>query len=148
MDRVLFNDMFRVVEVDPEGKKFEKVSRLKCKSDGFEADLLLDVNIELYPINQSDKFTLALAETLDLDGTADSGVYDPLLGTDQKPSLMDSYEYVMYGKVFKYTAKDKDLTVSVYASFGGLLMKLTGDERNLEKIRPDSNIYLLMRKTT
>lgn len=80
-------------------------------------DLLLDINVELYPVGENDRLTLALAKTLDLTGQADSGVYDPLLGTPAKPSLMDKYEYVMHGKVFKYDLESsQDMTVLRSAS--------------------------------
>ena len=36
----------------------------------------------------------------------------------------------------------------VYASFGGLLMQLTGEPKRLEDLDIDQNIYLLMRKVT
>lgn len=68
----------------------------------------------------------------------------------RRESLLDSYEYVMYGLVYKYAAepgsKDGGVKVSVYASFGGLLMKLTGDPAKLAVLEVDSKVYLLMRK--
>jgi DNA-directed RNA polymerase I, II, and III subunit RPABC3 len=36
--------------------------------------------------------------------------------------------------------------VQVYISFGGLLMKLTGDLQKLQELDVDANIYLLIRK--
>jgi hypothetical protein len=67
-----------------------------------------------------------------------------------RQSLMDEYEYVMYGKVYKYKdTPDKDnnqVKVEVYVSYGGLLMKLSGDPRKLEELELDSNVYLLIRK--
>ena len=46
-----------------------------------------------------------------------------------KPSLMDNYDYVMYGKIFKY--KDNSSAgharVEVFISYGGLLMQLIGE---------------------
>jgi hypothetical protein len=42
---------------------------------------------------------------------------------------------------------DEDEDSSVLSSFGGLLMKLTGDERNLSSLELDQRLYLLMRKT-
>ena len=80
---------------------------------------------------------------------------------------MDSYEYVMHGKVFKVSDKkmasnDQMLATlywcstliaflravcsEVFASFGGLLMSLKGDPRNLSKIELDMRIYLLAKK--
>jgi DNA-directed RNA polymerase I, II, and III subunit RPABC3 len=68
----------------------------------------------------------------------------------RKESLLDAYEYVMYGLVYKYTPetgnKDGGVKVSVYVSFGGLLMKLTGDPAKLNVLEVDSKVYLLMRK--
>tara|TARA_B110001452_G_scaffold161502_1_gene134440 strand:- start:266 stop:379 length:114 start_codon:yes stop_codon:yes gene_type:complete len=34
----------------------------------------------------------------------------------------------------------------VYVSFGGLLMRLRGDSKHLQKLVLDTRIYLLMRK--
>mmetsp|Transcript_11299 Transcript_11299/g.15641 ORF Transcript_11299/g.15641 Transcript_11299/m.15641 type:complete len:144 (+) Transcript_11299:98-529(+) len=137
---VLFEDLFEIKEIDKE--KFEKVSRISGISENYEMELILDVNTDIYPLDLGQKFSLALASTLNLDGTPDDGVYDPIA----KPSLADNYQYVMYGKVFKYSEEKKPaLKVSIFVSFGGLLMMLKGDPRNLQGIDLDSRIYLLMR---
>lgn len=48
-------------------------------------------------------------------------------------SLLDQYDYVMYGKVFKVEISKADHgrepTMHIMASFGGLLMKLSGDHK-------------------
>lgn len=44
---ILFDDMFLVKDVDPEGKKFDRVSRLFCDSESFKMELILDVNTQL-----------------------------------------------------------------------------------------------------
>lgn len=36
----------------------------------------------------------------------------------------------------------------IFVSYGGLLMSLKGDPRNLQKIELDMRMYLLMRKVT
>ena len=61
---------------------------------------------------------------------------------------MDAYEYVMYGKIFKYkdSSKSGQLRVEVFISFGGLLMQLIGDPKKLETLEVDNNVYLLLRK--
>jgi DNA-directed RNA polymerase I, II, and III subunit RPABC3 len=51
----------------------------------------------LYKLWTGDKFVLVLASTLNLDGTPDSNEFNQ----SGAPSLMDAYEYVMHGKVFK-----------------------------------------------
>lgn len=67
------------------------------------------------------------------------------------PSLLDDFEYVMHGLVYKY-APDSGrgggggARVCVYASFGGLLLKLKGDPAKLAVLEVDSKVYLLLRK--
>eukprot|EP01113_Clastostelium_recurvatum_P047608 TRINITY_DN8520_c0_g1_i2.p1 TRINITY_DN8520_c0_g1~~TRINITY_DN8520_c0_g1_i2.p1 ORF type:complete len:156 (-),score=35.53 TRINITY_DN8520_c0_g1_i2:24-464(-) len=140
---ILFEDIFNVKDIDPDGKKFEKVSRFYCVSESYEMDLFLDVNTDIYQISEEDRFTLVLAPTLDLHGAPDDGIFNPI----ERPSLADKYEYVMYGKVFKYQEETQPTQkVSLYLSFGGLLMLLKGDPRNLQGIEPEARLYLLIRK--
>lgn len=68
MAGVLFEDIFNVKDMDPEGKKFDRVSRLHCESESFKMDLILDINSWLYPMDLGDKFRLVLATTLREDG--------------------------------------------------------------------------------
>lgn len=42
MAGILFEDIFNVKDMDPEGKKFDRVSRLHCESESFKMDLILD----------------------------------------------------------------------------------------------------------
>jgi DNA-directed RNA polymerase I, II, and III subunit RPABC3 len=61
---------------------------------------------------------------------------------------MDKYEYVMYGRVFKYkdASAQGAVRADVFVSFGGLLMQLTGDPARLQELALDLNVYLLIRK--
>lgn len=62
-------------------------------------------------------------------------------------NLLDEYEYGMCGKVFKYEyLSDPPRHVGVVASFGGLLMLLQGEQRNLIRIQLDQKVYALIRK--
>ena len=47
-----------------------------CTSENYEMDLVIDVNTQLYPIGVGQRFTFALARTLNEDGSADDDVYD------------------------------------------------------------------------
>ena len=76
MAGVLFEDIFDVKDIDPEGKKFDRVSRLHCESESFKMDLILgwapviykfssdpiiiiqDINSWIYPMDLADKFRL------------------------------------------------------------------------------------------
>lgn len=130
------------------------MSRIKARSDLYEMDLILDINIDVYPVSQGDKLTVCLASTLNLDGTEmetargsnNQYVYDASIGS--RPTLADRYDYVMFGRVFKY--KDSSASghskADVYVSFGGLLMQLTGDPKRVEDLDLDQTVYLLIRK--
>jgi hypothetical protein len=69
---------------------------------------------------------------------------------------MDDYEYVMHGRVFKYTGgaggagggggASSRARVEMVASFGGLLLKLGGEAAKLQLLEVDSAVYLLVRK--
>ncbi|KHN76496.1 putative DNA-directed RNA polymerases I, II, and III subunit RPABC3 [Toxocara canis] len=142
---ILFDDMFLVKDVDPDGKKFDRVSRLFCDSESFKMELILDVNTQLYPMHLNDKFRLMLATTLRDDGLPDEPEYDALANYPR----MDPFEYVMFGKVYRIEGEESSAesnTLAAYASFGGLLMRLKGDANNLHGFELDSNIYLLMKK--
>jgi DNA-directed RNA polymerase I, II, and III subunit RPABC3 len=54
--------------------------------------------------------------------------------------------YAMYGKIFKWRQENIKALIEVQVSFGGLLMRLKGDPRHLQKLALDSRVYLLMRQ--
>lgn len=66
-------------------------------------------------------------------GSADDGNYNPKV---QQNSLMDNYDYVMHGRVFavKYIENQR---IEVQASFGGLLMRIRGEQAHLESFTVD-----------
>ncbi len=73
----LFEERFNVMTKDPDGKKFDRVSRYLCKSDGVtETDLEIDINIDIYKLKPGDKISVMLASTLDPHGTPDDGTFD------------------------------------------------------------------------
>lgn len=147
MAGVLFEDIFNVKDMDPEGKKFDRVSRLHCESESFKMDLILDINSWLYPMDFGDKFRLVLATTLREDGYPDSCEFNPM---ETEGSRADSFEYVMYGKIYRIEGDEahNEATgrLSAYVSYGGLLMRLQGDANNLHGFEMDQHLYLLMKK--
>ncbi|XP_010268240.1 PREDICTED: DNA-directed RNA polymerases II and V subunit 8A-like [Nelumbo nucifera] len=141
---LLFEDIFTVKQIDPDGKKFDKVSRIVATSEQFDMYMQLDVNTEIYPLRVDDKFTMVLAPTLSLDGTPDSGYYTQV----GRKSLADKFEYVMHGKLYKISEEGSgaNVKVEIYASYGGLLMLLKGDPSNAANFELDQRLFLLMRK--
>ncbi|KAF8213393.1 hypothetical protein K438DRAFT_1803906 [Mycena galopus ATCC 62051] len=154
----IFDDIFTINAIDKEGKKFDRVSRLYAQSKNYDMKLTLDYNIELFPLMQDQSFALALASSLTRGGTQGaSGADGTAEDTEDKDrdvwrpdgkgrrGLEEDYEYVMYGKVYKFDTGTDEL-VTVYASFGGLLLSLTGSYRHLTSIVLGESIYVLMRK--
>lgn len=48
-------------------------------------------------------------------------------------------------QIYKYDEGASSDTVTVYGSFGGLLMALTGNYRHLSNVTVGNNVYLLLR---
>ena len=140
-EAILFDDLFDVIKVNPEGKKFERVDRIVCKGETYEMDLYIDIANEVFSLKTNEKFTFTLSSTLNLDGSPDSDEYT----ADTKPTLLDEYDYGMCGKVFKYEYL-ADKKVAIVASFGGLLMLIQGEQKHVMKIQLDQKIYALIRK--
>ncbi|KAL6503335.1 DNA-directed RNA polymerases II and V subunit 8A [Orobanche gracilis] len=140
MAGTLFEDIFAVEQLDPDGKKFDKTSRILASSEQFEMLMLLDVNTEIYPMHVGEKFMMVLASTLNLDGTPDTGYYTP----GNKKSLADEFDYVMHGKLYKISKEQAK--VSMVVSFGGLLMLLEGEASIAAKFELDQKLFILLRK--
>ncbi|KAJ7130051.1 hypothetical protein C8R43DRAFT_1239954 [Mycena crocata] len=156
---IVFDDIFTINAINKEGKKFDRVSRLYAHSKNYDMDLTLDYNIELFPLKEDQSFALALASSLarggaqatsGADGTADDSddkdrdVWRP--DGKGRRGLEEDYEYVMYGKVYKFDSGTNTELVTAYASFGGLLLSLTGSHRHLTSVVLGEPVYVLMRK--
>ena len=48
--QILFEDLFEVQKVNPEGKTFKRVDRVVSHCTAFGADLVFDVASELFPV--------------------------------------------------------------------------------------------------
>lgn len=142
-DNILYEDNFLVEDLNPEeksSKAFKNIGRVVAKGTTYDVSVIIDIQTELFPIKMKERLTIALAKSLNLTGKAEDGIYDQ----SGQPSLLDKFDYGMHGKVFKCDAID-DNKIAVYISFGGLLMKLVGEQRHLNSIELDKNIYCLIR---
>ncbi|XP_047323678.1 DNA-directed RNA polymerases II and V subunit 8A-like [Impatiens glandulifera] len=135
---IYFDDVMKVEQLDPDGKKFDKVSRIVAKSEKSGAEMLLDVNTSIYQILVGDKLRMAL--TTSLNGSIDS--------EGNQISLADKFEYVMHGLLYKMSDEISggQAKVLVYISFGGLQLMLKGDPILMGKFKVDQNLFLLIRK--
>ncbi|KAI9634102.1 DNA-directed RNA polymerases i, ii, and iii 17.1 kda polypeptide [Dioszegia hungarica] len=157
---IIFDDRFTVSDVDKDGKKFDRVSRIIAQSNNLSMSLTLDIANELYPLVEGDIFSLAIARNLvpeeagadDEEEEAAAGGAKRVkkeLWRSEDQGLAADYEYVMFGKIYKFDDSGKggeNAETTAYFSFGGLLMALKGSFRHLANVVVGENVYLLMRK--
>ncbi|KAJ6757996.1 DNA-DIRECTED RNA polymerase I II [Salix koriyanagi] len=62
-------DFFVIEKLNPDGKKYDKVSRIVARSENKDLYMLLDVHTEIYPIEEKSRYLVLLTETLNADGT-------------------------------------------------------------------------------
>ncbi|XP_020203838.1 DNA-directed RNA polymerases II and V subunit 8A [Cajanus cajan] len=135
MSELLFDDIFTVEIVNPDGKKYDKVSRIVARSEKHDMYMLLDVNTEIYPMREKERFLMALSPSLVLN-TKDGSV-----------SIQDKFEYIMHGRLYDITNEGcSELEVEVCASFGGLQLMLKGHSSHCVKFAVDQSLFLLIRK--
>lgn len=138
-----FEDTLIIKTLDKNGKLFDRITRIEGISSESQCNIILDVNSDVYPISKDKLYMILLTKSLFQDGSTPTQFnYEMYL---KKNSLLDSYEYVMNGKIFKLT-EENDGKVSVHISFGGLIMGITGDPKHLNLLNLDERLYLLMKK--
>ncbi|CCF38977.1 RNA polymerase Rpb8 [Colletotrichum higginsianum] len=145
-DVTLFEESFTVTNYDQ--SKYDRVARISATSTDNQTLMTLDINIELFPASVSDSLHVVLATSLAHDGSKDDekGWRDVTKGNqDREPTLADMFDYVCYGKIYKFEDADDGQTIKAYVSFGGLLMSLEGPYKKLTPLRVDY-VYLLIKK--
>jgi DNA-directed RNA polymerase I, II, and III subunit RPABC3 len=99
-ENILFENSFKITEIN--SAKYDRVSRIKAYSEATQDILLtLDVNSELYPLNIDDRMTVALAVSLNLDGSKDDGKGWREVGRGEQ-TLADEFDYVCHGKIYRF----------------------------------------------
>lgn len=122
-----------------DNSKFERVSRIRAKSSGLDADLILDVHNQLLPVAEKQGLHIGLTNSLAGPDRKSDGSPDP--------QRLSGYDYVMYGKVFKLEETSSERR-TLYLSFGGLLMSLAADKHVVGDLELDMRVYLLVKRST
>lgn len=101
-DATLFEEGFTVTQYNQE--KYDRVARIMCTSIDSQTLLELDINIELFPCSEGDTLHVVLTTTLSPDGSKedDKGWRDVGKSGDAPATLADLYDYVCYGKIYKF----------------------------------------------
>jgi len=103
-DSQLYEESFTITGLN--AQKYDRVSRLTATSSDGLTICSLDVNTELYPISVNEPFQLMLATTLNLDGTKDERGWRPTAAGES--TLADMWDYVCYGKVYRFEEGEGD----------------------------------------
>jgi DNA-directed RNA polymerase I, II, and III subunit RPABC3 len=84
--------------------RYDRVTRYTALSPDNSVKLVFDVNTDLYTLSADTPFELLLASTLNLDGTKDESKSGGGWREKQpgESDLSDGWEYVCYGKVYKF----------------------------------------------
>ena len=119
MSSVLFSDQFTIRSVDADGKYFDKVSRLHAYSETLDASVVLDVASHIFHVQAGDILTIALAASLhdrasEISGNRKDNTDWLSLVEKGKGGLLDQYDYVCHGRVYKVEDHDSS---RVYAFF-------------------------------
>eukprot|EP00922_Rhytidocystis_sp_ex-Travisia-forbesii_P023228 GHVS01034109.1.p1 GENE.GHVS01034109.1~~GHVS01034109.1.p1 ORF type:complete len:178 (+),score=31.93 GHVS01034109.1:107-640(+) len=134
----MFEDRFILRAVD--WSRFENILRVRGKSAGFDAELILDVHSQLFPVKAEESVHMGLTMNVCSNTAGDTNDWQ------RSDTILEDYDYAMYVRIFKMEEKTSDRR-TVYASFGGLIMSLTADKHVLGELQLDMRLYLLMRRS-
>ena len=87
------------------------VSRICAEARVNKLSIELDINSDIYPMEQHSFYKMVLATSVNADGsdTFDIMRYENEGSASGMGSLIDQYEYVMHGKIFKYSLEGSKL---------------------------------------
>lgn len=140
---ILLEDRFRLEEIKKE-EKFSKVERVVLNNENVNATVKIEIDIhtDLYPMKKGSQYWIMITTSLG-NFQEDKGIF--VSEEFDRESQKDKFEYVMHGKIYNMISDNKAKMVSVFASFGGLLMKISGKDEDLKNFNVDSRIYILIR---
>ena len=87
------------------------VSRINAEARVNKLSIELDINSDIYPMEANAFYKMVLATSVNADGsdTFDIMRYENEGSASGMGSLIDQYEYVMHGKIFKYSLEGSKL---------------------------------------
>lgn len=116
-DATLFTGQFIITAKDH--KKYDRAARITATSieDDSDTKLELDINTELLDIHPGTNVEVCLASTLSLDGTADDDRGWRDAAKVGVATLADNFEYVCYGKIYKFEDSKTAKTLCVLSLY-------------------------------
>jgi len=107
-DSQLLEETFTVNAIDD--KRYDRVSRLSCTSTDATLTMTLDINHELLHVEAGNTIQLVLATSLSLENGGKDGADMSWrnVGRAGHASLADMFDYVCYGRQYKFEDGDND----------------------------------------
>lgn len=140
---IIFEDNFKIEEIDKDIKVFEKVSRIEGITEDSSCKIVLDINSDIYHVAKDKIYSILILKNLSEGSAVDDQYFDYNLYLKNN-AYMNKYDYITYGKIFKYTEESSNV-ITIYASFGGLLFSITGNSNQLDGFNMDDRIYLMIK---
>lgn len=125
MDHFIINELLTIRSINPDGKKFDKISRCVATNDDLEIEVVFDYHDQLLKISESSIVDLVVAKEL------------------RDRSIVEKYDYATYGTVYSFESTSlKDIAC---ISFGGMLSKLTTRNGLMSDISIGNRVYLMIK---
>ena len=132
---LLFEDRLTIESIDEE--KYENISRVGGKTAVYDIALELDINSTLFPVGKNEVVFLALYSV--------EVIPDMQARDNEFEAIINSWDYVVYGKIFKQSEETNSRTI-IFISFGGLLMSLCSDKALLSNFLIGQRVFLMLKK--
>ena len=141
-NNIVFEEILDIQYIDKDIKIFDKVQRCEGETKDTKYYISMDINSEIYPMKVGASYTILLTKSIyDSKPTPKNFEYD--LFSNTKNTLIESFDYVMCGKVFQFSNdkkregdnSDSD-TLSISISFGGLLFQISRLKRDDKTGKP------------
>lgn len=105
----LLDESFTITAID--NQRYDRVSRLSCTSSDSTLSMTLDINHELLHVEAGHSIQLVLASSLSLENVSKDGGAETSwrnVGRAGHSSLADLFDYVCYGRQYKFEDGDND----------------------------------------
>ena len=143
--RVLLEGMLEVTTLIPKVNKFYHTSGMPVLGTVLEYRLILDASSEVRRMRDGNKTELSLASTLSLDRSPADHYQRSKTSLIDDPVLANNCEYATCGRIFDVEHK-KDDDVATSTRFGGLLIRLTREQKHLSAVKPGVFLRLFLKK--
>nr|BAS01670.1 putative RNA polymerase II subunit [Lotharella vacuolata] len=132
-------DLFKIVAKDFDGKKYEKTSRILMQSFFNDIEIWIDIHSYYFPVTVGDILTVGV----NICPGSNVAEIENLVYKNY-----NKYSYLMVGIIFSIQSVKFDTVKRkiIYASFGGLLMKMIVPLKNNNLLHVGKHVIIYITK--